>query len=39
MSGAEGNGDDEKTAAPAGRASAPSGPWGRQGEVPPGPWS
>ena len=29
----------EMTAAPAGRASAPSGPWGRQGDVPPGPWS
>ena len=29
----------EMTAAPAGRASAPSGPWGRQGETPPGPWS
>ena len=29
----------EIAAAPAGRASAPSGPWGRQGETPPGPWS
>ena len=29
----------EIAAAPAGRDSAPSGPWGRQGDVPPGPWS